>query len=310
MKNSDFISCHASTLVQTADGGILCAWFAGSREGADDTAIWYAKRNQDTWSSPEMISSINHIPHWNPVLFKTNNDEILLFYKVGYKISTWSTVVVSSSDNGLSWTKPSELVKSDKGGRGPVKNKPIRLSNGAVLAPASIENGHWDAFVDISEDDGKTWEKSEMVFLDHLTLKDKGVIQPTLWESEPGCVHMLLRSTEGFIYRSDSTNYGRNWCEAYATLLPNNNSGIDLEKLYDGSIVLISNPVGINKGERTPLEICRSYDNGKSWIEHKNIESGKGEFSYPAIISKDKKLFISYTWKRKRIAFIILELEK
>ena len=37
------------------------------------------------------------------------------------------------------WTAPIELVKGDIGGRGPVRNKPIRLSNGTIAAPSSIE---------------------------------------------------------------------------------------------------------------------------------------------------------------------------
>ena len=44
----------------------------------------------------------------------------------------------------------------DKGGRGPVKNKPIALADGSWAAPASLEGalGHmkkaWRGFVDIS----------------------------------------------------------------------------------------------------------------------------------------------------------------
>ena len=45
---------------------------------------------------------------------------------------------------------------------------------------------------------------------------------------QPGHVHAMMRSTRGKIYRSDSTDYGRSWCPAYATTLPNNNSGIDV----------------------------------------------------------------------------------
>ena len=53
------------------------------------------------------------------------------------------------------------------------------------------------------------------------------MIQPTLWESKDGSVHMLTRTKLGKIYRSDSLDGGKTWCRAYATNLPNNNSGID-----------------------------------------------------------------------------------
>lgn len=36
----------------------------------------------------------------------------------------------------------------------------------------------------------------------------RGVIQPTLWADDENHIHMLLRSTEGKIYRSDSADGG------------------------------------------------------------------------------------------------------
>jgi len=54
------------------------------------------------------------------------------------------------------WSQPGELVPGDIGGRGPVKNKLIKLQNGDWLAPASIEtNTLWVCFVDRSSDQGK-----------------------------------------------------------------------------------------------------------------------------------------------------------
>jgi len=48
-----FASCHASTLTQTHSGAILCAWFAGSEEGAIDVAIWLSTCEQSKWDSPK-----------------------------------------------------------------------------------------------------------------------------------------------------------------------------------------------------------------------------------------------------------------
>ena len=79
----------------------------------------------------------------------------------------------------------------------------------------------------------------------------RGVIQPTLWESIPDQVHMLLRSTEGMIYRSDSKDGGDTWTEAYATELPNNNSGIDMIRSEDGKLFLVYNPVGVTGRSNT-----------------------------------------------------------
>ncbi len=142
----------------------------------------------------------------------------------------------------------------------------------------------WDAFADRSTDGGRTWQPSELVPLDHAAFVGPGLIQPTLWESAPGCVHMLLRSSAGAIYRSDSNDFGRVWSPAYRTALPNNNSGIDLAKLADGTLVLAHNPVNVKV--RTPLSLVLSRDNGQSWTDRLDLETDPGGgFAYPAVIA-------------------------
>lgn len=304
-----FSSCHASTLVELSNGEILAAWFGGTEEGAGDVGIWYSRRQQGRWTAPKLLAGGFGVAHWNPVLFHPD-DKIYLYYKVGESPRQWSTWIMVSEDLGETWSEPELLVIGDVKGRGPVKNKPIVLHNGTWLAPASIEGEYWDAFVDISTDNGKTWRKSELVPIDHDSFCGKGVIQPTLWESAPGQVHMLLRSTAGRIYRSDSADGGRTWSPAYPTVLPNNNSGIDLVRLQDGKLVLVYNPVAKNWGERTPLVISVSYDNGLTWPKTITLEDGPGEFSYPAVIEYSGGIAITYTWKRKRIAFCTLGFEE
>lgn len=319
----DFDSAHASTLLECKNGDILASWFGGSWEKGSDVAIWVSKRHEDTWSKPVKVADDRGVCMWNPVLFRKADNSIVLFYKVGVTISTWKTFVVISKDEGDTWGEPYELVKGDEsGGRGPVKNKPIRLKDGTVLAPASLEGDTWDSFVDISTDDCETWIKSELVQLRRASFDiqmvdrpynkhycyGKGVIQPTLWQDENDDVHMLLRSTSSRIFRSDSMDGGKTWNLAYATSLPNNNSGIDLVRLPNGVLVLAYNPTenlpNYYKGPRTPLSLSYSEDNGETWKELAVLENTQGGYAYPAIICNDKnEIFVTYTWKRERIVF-------
>lgn len=304
-----FQSCHASTIINLPNDEFLVSWFAGTEEGALDVDIWCARRKNEKWSAPYKICGEKGLPHWNPVLFKGNNDILYLYYKVGHTIPNWYTRVIESRDNGMTWSKPKELVPGDVGGRGPVRNKSIILHNGNWLAPASLEGDKWDAFVDISKDQGDSWEKSTRIDLDRSLAKGKGIIQPTLWESAPNKVHMLIRSSEGAIYKSDSEDGGETWNVAYPTPLPNNNSGIDLAQLKSGSLVLVYNPVPINWGARTPLIISYSTDNGENWHGEIPLEMDEGEYSYPAIVSAGNKTYVTYTWKRERIVFWDIEWE-
>ena len=90
----------------------------------------------------------------------------------------------------------------------------------------------------------------------------------------------------------------------------NNNSGIDVVSLSDGSLVLVSNPIGENWGDRSPLTLMRSFDGGKTFEEFYKLESkiGDFEFSYPAITAVNKKLYITYTYERKTIKYAEIEI--
>jgi len=319
-----FSQCHASTILRRADGGLYLAWFGGSRESHRDTAIWAADRLQGnstisagsnvdsasgpngthpSWSEPRVIAKVKDEAHWNPVLFALSDEEFVLHFKVGMQIRRWTTWVQRSSDAGVSWGRGEPLVPGERGGRGAVKNKPIRLRSGEWLAGASIEGWRrWDAFVDRSENGIGGWKASPLFDLDREPMTGKGIIQPTLWQSDNLCVHALFRSTEGVLYRSDSNDEGVHWSRARPTLLPNNNSGVDVVQMRNGILALACNPVEGNWAERSPLSILFSRDNGESWPERIDVETGPGEFSYPALIEDGDGLCIAFTWNRRRIA--------
>jgi predicted neuraminidase len=321
-----FGNCHASTLASLPGGDLIVAFFAGTREGEGDTAVWLASRRGERWLAPEPLFGEPGLPHWNPVLH-AEGARLWLFYKVGASVHVWRTRCAESGDGGATWSPPRDLVPGDPLPRGPVKNKLVVLSNGDWLAPGSIETAStWRAFVDVSVDRGRSWRKFD-VPLAALPVPAKrpteiwsglasaqlwendvgrvfgwdGVIQPTLWESASGTLHMLLRSTRGHVYRSDSSDRGRSWCEAYATALPNNNSGIDVARLASGILVLACNPVAANWGRRYPLSLLFSADDGTTWNERVDVETDEGEFSYPAIIDAGDALHLCYTANRTNI---------
>ncbi|WP_199617375.1 sialidase family protein [Paenibacillus alkalitolerans] len=298
-----FPCCHASTVLWLPSGDLLASWFGGTCEGHADVDIWISRCEGGRWSVPVRVAEEDGLPHWNPVLFQSPDGTVHLFYKVGHTIPYWHTRIIQSQDGGRTWSEPRPLVVGDVGGRGPVRNKPIVLSSGTWAAPASLEIGDWDAFVDLSEDEGETWTSSALVPLDHSQCRGKGVIQPALWESGDGQVHMLLRSTEGYIYRSDSADSGRTWSPAVRTTVPNNNSGIDLAQLKDGTLALVYNPVSGDGGARTPLALALSHDNGSNWEQVLVMEDGPGEYSYPSVTVSDSTLYVTYSWNRQRIAF-------
>lgn len=297
--------CHASTILHLKNGKFIAAWFGGTKEKNDDVGIWMTKGIPGNWSKTIEVAKIRNDAHWNPVLFQFAKGRIYLFFKVGKQISQWETWVKTSDDECETWSEAKELVKDDHGGRGPVRNKIIVLSDGTWLAGASNENGAWNVFFDRSQGEGKTWQATSFLNLDRKEIAGKGIIQPTLWESSPGMVHALLRSSAGIICRSDSKDYGKTWSSVYKTSLPNPNSGIDVVKLTDGTLVLAYNPTGKDWGSRGKLSLAVSQDNGKTWPKKVDLEDGniREEFSYPAIINFGDTIAVTYTSNRKKIAF-------
>ena len=332
-----FAQCHAPTLLAQRGGGLLVAWFGGSRESHSDTAIWIAERKPlasigvrlnappgTAWDAPHLAARVETQdssapsgrrgsaprPHWNPVLFSPEPGLVVLHFKVGGSIRRWETWAQLSRDGGRSWEAPAPLVPGDRGGRGAVKNKPIRLHSGAWLAGASRERWRrWDVFFDRSEDGLSDWQASPQVALDRGRYSTKGLIQPALWQSPDGRVHALCRSTFGCLFETHSDDEGRSWSAATPTSVPNNNSGIDLvpvppahgQRAAPPRLALACNPTH-RRSARTPLSILFSHDGGESWPDRIEVETGPGEFSYPALIPYEGGLCVAYTWNRRRIA--------
>lgn len=316
-ENKYFASCHASTVLKLDNENVMIACFGGTHEGNDDVEIWLTSGDGNSFKEPIKFGYEKNVPNWNPVLFRGGNGklecEIILFFKSGKRIPNWRTIYTISYDNGETWSSVHKLIPHDySGGRGPVKNKPLRLSDGTWIAPRSLETPTtWTAELDRSVDCGRTWQPlhpisykiNDAIIHSLQNNKTNGVIQPTLWENPFGHIHMLMRSTWGRIYRSDSSDYGITWSPAYETGLPNNNSGIDLDRTSDGTLVLCYNNVSENWGKRTPLNLAYSVDNGDTFIDDLILEDSGGEYSYPAVIADDNILHVTYTWNRKNIVY-------
>ncbi|GGF22075.1 sialidase family protein [Echinicola rosea] len=306
-----FRECHASTLVELKDGSIMTAWFGGEYERHPQVGIWTATKTQNGWSTPRKVADgrVNDTlsyPTWNPVLFRMTPDSLVLFYKKGPSPQGWWGMYKVSLDEGKTWSSAQKLPEAILG---PIKNKPVTLSNGVVLAPSSVEDEKgWRAHIEITKDSGMTWRK---VPIDPNGEYD--VIQPSILQHQDGRLQVLCRSKQNHIITAWSEDKGESWSQLEATSVLNPNSGTDAVTLKDGRHLLVYNPAV--SGEdwsdgRNQLRLAISAD-GVNWEDLMRLENEpSGEFSYPAIIqTTDGKVHISYTWKRKKIKYVLLDIE-
>jgi predicted neuraminidase len=300
-ENAPFASCHASTIVELEGGRFLAAWFGGRAEGAADVKIWQARFDGRTWSAPEVAAEERGFPCWNPVLFRGRARPLFLFYKAGPSPMSWTGYVRRSTDQGRTWGPVEQLPA---GLLGPIKNKPVQLADGAIVAGTSVESHRaWAAWVERSTDDGRTWRRFGPI---QVPGHPHGLIQPTLLPTGDGRLLALCRSRDqGAICRAESRDGGLTWSEARPTDLPNPNSGIDAVRAANGAFFLVYNHT---RRGRTPLNVARSTDNGQTWRIVTTLEDTAGEFSYPAIIqAQDGRLHVTYTWNRRHIKHLILD---
>jgi predicted neuraminidase len=312
--SAPFASCHASTLVELPNGDLLAAWFGGSGEGQPDVAIWGAWRRGGHWSAPFPLAREPGTPTWNPVLFYSRDGRLWLYYKFGPSPSTWTAARLWSADGAQTWSKPEHLPA---GVSGPIKDKPLVLEDGTIVAGTSVESYRsWAAWIERSTDDGRSWTKHGPITLPPAsrgpgaaiqapvtTEGASGIIQPAVVSLGGNRLRLYARSTLdiGAICVADSWDRGVTWSAARPLGLPNPNSGIDAVRLHDGRIILAYNHT---KSGRTPLNLAVSED-GEQFRMFAVLGEGAGEYSYPAIIQgKDGSLHITYTWNRTRIRYV------
>ncbi len=299
--SAPYVMAHASTIAPTQQG-LVAAWFGGSLESRPDVGVWLSRREKDGWSEPVEVANGRQkdgtqYACWNPVLFQPSTEPLMLFYKVGPSTKSWWGMRMHSHDGGRTWMPPQRLPD---GILGPIKNKPVELPGGTLLSPSSMEDDGWRVHIERSANLGETWENTgplndgQKVF----------AIQPSILIHTDGRLQLLCRSKQRRVAESWSWDGGASWSEMALTRLPNPNSGTDAVSLADGRQLLVYNH---SAHKRSPLNVAISED-GKEWKAAFVLETGLGEYSYPAVIqTSDGLVHVTYTWLLRRIKHVVLD---
>ncbi len=309
---------HVASLAPLEGGGMIAAWYSGSREGARDVSIYLSWLNPDTglWSKPRKVmdraKASRDLGRYvkkvgNAMLHSEPNGKLWMFYST-MAVGGWSMSRVSytsSLDGGLTWerSKPLHL--------GPalnltnnVKNRPVTLDDGSFLIPAYHELARKFSVAVRFDPDTERYEKRRMS-------QSGRNIQPAIVEGPGGTLTALFRnmSKEGkrFARRSTSHDGGASWTPLEETDLPNPNSGLDAIRLSNGRMLAAANDT---KKGRHRLSLLISKDNGMNWERVFKVEDGepdnKSEFSYP-FMARDSagNIHLAYTYKRERIRHVM-----
>jgi predicted neuraminidase len=301
-ETAPFPSCHASTIVDI-DGTLVAAWFGGTAERNPDVGIWVSRFDRGAWTAPvEVANGVQspelRYPTWNPVLFQPKAGPLLLFYKAGPSPSAWWGMITRSTDAGRTWSASERLAN---GILGPIKNKPVQLANGDLLAGSSTEDNGWRVHFERSTDGGRTWTATPALN-DGRTI---AAIQPSILTHAGDQLQAVGRTRSGRMFETWSDDQGRSWGPIALTSLPNPNAGIDAVTLRDGRSIVVYNHT---TSDRSPLNVAVSQD-GRTWTPALVLEDDPGqEYSYPAVIqSSDGLVHVTYTWRRQRIKHVVID---
>jgi predicted neuraminidase len=314
---TECVQNHAANLCVLPGGDLGCVWFGGTQEGLPDIGIWFSRleKGASRWQAPVRMSHDRDRSEQNPILFVAPDGRLWLLF-TAQRFGNQDTAIVryrTSDDGGRAWSEIGTLI--DRPGTF-VRQPPLITDDGAWLLPVfycrAAPGEKWDGSNDISAvlrstDAGKSW-------------------QETLVPGSLGCVHMnIVRLTDrtllalfrsrwaDSIYASRSSDEGRTWSPPQATVLPNNNSSIQVKVLASGALALVFNDSSaaqatgrrlslydeIDDGDaagepqgavapkpdarkafwgapRAPMTIALSRDGGRTWPHRRNVEVGDG----------------------------------
>src|SRR6202142_1853266 len=123
-ETAPFPSCHASTIAETKSG-LVAAWFGGTAERNPDVCIYVSRNENGKWTLPVSVAdgtgfATNRFPTWNPVLFQAKNGPVLFVCEPGSRPAIWSGMMMTSPDDGKTWSNPHRLPD---GIHGAIKSK-------------------------------------------------------------------------------------------------------------------------------------------------------------------------------------------
>lgn len=260
-----------------ADGGIVAA---------DDSRVFVNKDGGKSWEPRTLFSDTKRFEcRGERTLLRTREGVLVLaFLNMKEMVLRWDqkkggpqpacripVYVTRSTDDGESWEEPRKVQDGWCGAlRTMLQLRSGRLVMGCQVAVANP--GRHVCFSYASDDEGKTWKKSNVIDLgkyggygDH-----GGGIEPTLAQLKDGRLWMLIRTYQGCFTEAFSTDEGLTWCDIKPGPIKASGSPGQLLRLQSGRLVLFWNryiDAAKKTGRREQLSMALSEDDGRSWTE-------------------------------------------
>ena len=311
-------AAHASNLLALPLGhaaAVMAFWFAGTCESAPDVQIAASQFERSTgrWTPARFVLNRQDLGAelgfavrrlGNPVAWLDPRGRIHLFV-VATGLGGWAAArIVHLRQRGDSadlaqlsfapvqvlplgwWWNTSFLVR----------NAPLPLADGGMVLPVHFELGIKVPLALRFDATGRYLGAERMSTRRHL-------LQATLLPLAPSHWLALMRDQrpEGRVSVVRSSDGGSHWQDAPDLALVNPDAAVAGLALAPGTLLLAHNS---SPHDRSRLDLSQS-DDGEHWqLVHTLAHGAPGEeFSYPALVWADDSLWVSYTDRRRQIAW-------
>ncbi len=223
-----------------------------------------------------------------------------MFYLVKNGDTDLNVFLRASEDEGQTFGTP--IPVTDRTGYHVLNNDRVTLLRGGrLLVPVSATSdqsreNHYRSFCFFSDDGGHHWQ----VGRGKVDLPKRGAMEPEVIELTDGGVLMIVRSQLGRIYAAHSSDAGETWSAPEPWGPPAPEAPSTLRRIpATGDLVLVWNnhvdPAHHHSGQRTPLSIAVSTDEGQSWSPPRNLESDPEEtYAYTSLTFFKDRMLLSY----------------
>ena len=313
----DTPAAHASSLAALPaqhSAQLAAAWFAGERESAPDVRIAFSSfdRAQQQWTPATFVVDRHLLGQQlgfgirrlgNPVLWCDDNQQLHLFV-VGTGLGGWATsriIHLQQRDVRLNETHPRFEPRAVL----PlswlwnisylVRNSPVVLADGAVVLPVYFELGSkYPALVKLDPAGGFRG-------ISRISRKPN-LLQPAVLPVSERRWFAYMRMSGGThkIAMAQTEDAGNRWQDLPDLELPNPNASVAAVNA-NGVQALTFNPSSAGRNQL----VTATSANGVRWTISSQLATGEAgdEFSYPAMLWHDNQLWVSYTDRRRHIAW-------
>lgn len=294
-----------ASVIRLNDSSLMIACTRFQPDGFDDFmhSDIVAKTSTDngkTWS-PEFVlqHNIAAINTMNPNLVRISPTKILLLFCVKDSDTKIDLYVKESADNGVTWGE-TRLINKMTQGYHILNNDRVIFNNRRIIVPIAFSKNiskEYDQqviFCYYSDDLGKTWLRSKYLKA-NFALMEPG-ITPI---DKNGTLKMTIRTRQGFIYFSKSTDNGITWTGLYKSAINTPESPQVIMSLNKSdSVIMIWNNAVFTPGfnNRNPLTFAYSTTAGQTWMNPVNLRTNKDlNYLYPTIYhDRNDSIIVTY----------------